>query len=60
MGKEIKKDYSASLLNLAVGKKVVSPMPLGFSNLSTKSRISNVLSYKKRGLVISGISLVML
>lgn len=47
MGPEIKKDYSSSLLSLAAGGKMISGSPLAFGESSTKSRIKNVLSYKR-------------
>lgn len=47
LGKEIKKEYSASLLNFATGRRIVSGVPLAFGEGDTGSRIKNVLAYKK-------------
>lgn len=50
LGNEIKKDYSSSLLTLATGRRIVGGSPLAFGEGDTKSRIKNVLSYKKPAL----------
>lgn len=47
MGTEIKKDYSSSLLSLAVSRKTISMSPLAFWESNAKSRIKNVLDYKR-------------
>jgi hypothetical protein len=47
MDKDIRREYSASLLSLATGRKIISGIPLAFGEDDTKSRIKNVLSYKK-------------
>ncbi len=47
LGDEVKKDYSASLLILATGRRIVSGTPLAFGEGDTKDRIKNVLNYKK-------------
>ena len=49
MGNDVKKDYSASLLTLATGRRMVNGTPLAFGEGDTKSRIKNVLNYKKPG-----------
>jgi len=46
-GNEIKKDYSMSLLTLAAGKNSIRGIPIAFGKSDTKSRIKNVLCYKK-------------
>lgn len=46
LGEGIKKQYSQSLLNFAVGRRTYMMMPLGFGENNVKQRISNVLSYK--------------
>jgi beta-lactamase regulating signal transducer with metallopeptidase domain len=48
-GEDIRKPYSASLLNLTAGRRVVGVTPLAFGEGNTKSRIRNILSYKKPG-----------
>lgn len=47
MGSTIKRDYSTSLLRLSAGKNILVGSPLAFSGKNTKSRIKNILDYKK-------------
>lgn len=47
MGIDLRVAYSASLLNLASGKKVFAGAPLGFGEGSVKCRIQNIMRYKK-------------
>ncbi|MEG1072549.1 MAG: M56 family metallopeptidase, partial [Oscillospiraceae bacterium] len=47
LGSDVKKDYSTSLLTLATGRRIVGGTPLAFGEGDTKSRIKNVLNYKK-------------
>lgn len=47
LGTDIQKEYSASLLSLATGKKIIAGTPLAFGEGDTKSRIKNVIRYKK-------------
>lgn len=47
LGKEVKKEYSASLLALATGRRIVGGTPLAFGEGDTKGRVKNVLNYKK-------------
>ncbi len=49
MGKEIKKEYSSSLLSLSTEVKFAASYPLAFGESNTKTRIKNVLKYKKPG-----------
>lgn len=49
LGDDVKKDYSASLLTLATGRRIVSGTPLAFGEGDTKGRIKNVLNYRKPG-----------
>lgn len=68
LGKEIKRDYSASLLNLACGRRFLSGSPLAFGEGEVKGRIKNILNYKKPGfwgvllavvvIIITGIALI--
>lgn len=58
IGSGSKKEYSASLLNLATGKRIVSGIPLAFGEGDTGSRIKNVLRYKKPAMVITGVAIV--
>lgn len=46
-GAQIKKSYSEALINCSVPKRIVTACPLAFGETGVKSRIKNVLSYKK-------------
>lgn len=58
LGPSIKEDYSASLLSLATGGKIIAGTPLAFGEGDTKSRIKNVLHYKKPALGVMLAALV--
>ena len=47
MGEEVKKPYSQALINCSVPRKMIAACPLAFGEVSVKSRIKKVLSYKK-------------
>lgn len=47
MGEEVRADYSASLLRLTTGKRMLSGVPLAFGEGNPKSRIKHLLHYKK-------------
>lgn len=47
LGNKIKREYSTSLLTMAVNRRFVSGSPLAFGESNVKSRIKNVLNYKK-------------
>jgi len=47
LGADTRCDYSASLLRLSTGKRIVAGAPLAFGEGSVKGRIKNVLDYKK-------------
>lgn len=49
MGKEIKREYSTSLLKLACDRRFFSGSPLAFGEGEVKGRIKNILNYKKPG-----------
>ncbi|MFZ7102381.1 MAG: DUF5301 domain-containing protein [Peptococcaceae bacterium] len=44
---DIRADYAASLLSLATDRKIIAGAPLAFGEGDTKSRIKNVMNYKK-------------
>ena len=46
MGADIRADYSASLLSLATGRRVIAGAPLAFGEGDTKSRIKNALQWR--------------
>lgn len=47
LGPEIRADYAASLLNLAIGQTSVTAMPLAFGEGDTKGRVKNMSKWKK-------------
>lgn len=53
MGDDIRADYSASLLSLATGRRILAGMPLAFGEGNPKSRIRNLAKWKKPGLWIT-------
>lgn len=58
LGSAIKKDYSTSLLSLSTGRRIFSGCPLAFGENNTKSRIKNILNYKRPALWISVIAII--
>ncbi|MBQ9742570.1 MAG: hypothetical protein IJV88_02720 [Ruminococcus sp.] len=59
MGSGIKKDYSSALLSCSVPRKVISACPLAFGESGVKSRIKNVLNYKKPAFWISLVAIIL-
>lgn len=57
-GGEIQEEYSASLLSLATGRRIIAGTPLAFGEGNTKSRIKNVLKWKKPRVWISAVAVV--
>ncbi len=51
-GRDIRSEYAQSLLSFVVGRKRMEGMPLAFGESDTKSRIKNVMNYKKPGVII--------
>ena len=47
LGGDIRADYSASLLNLATGRRILSVTPLAFGEGDPKGRIKNLAKWKK-------------
>jgi len=58
MNTDIRTKYSASLLSLATGKKIISAAPLAFGEGNTTKRIKNVMNYKKPALWIIIIAVI--
>lgn len=56
---DIKKIYSNALLSFAVGNKFPNPSPLCFGESSAKSRIKNILKYKKPSAIASIIVVIL-
>ncbi|NLY09006.1 MAG: M56 family metallopeptidase [Tissierellia bacterium] len=60
LGSQIKADYSKSLLSFSSGKRILSASPIAFGESNTKSRIKNILSYKKPKFWISVLAICIL
>lgn len=58
LGNGVKKEYSASLLAFASGRRIVLHIPLAFGEGETGERIKNVLRYKKPAQVAVVIALI--
>ena len=52
LGKEIKKDYSTSLLSFSTNQRIINGSPLAFGEGGVKNRVKNVLNFKKPSTVI--------
>lgn len=57
-GTQIKKDYSTSLLSLSVNKNTIKGNPLAFGENNTKTRIKNILNYKKPVFWVIAVSII--
>lgn len=58
MDADVRGEYSASLLSLATGRKRIAGIPLAFGEGDTKSRIKNVLNYKKPAFWIVALAII--
>lgn len=47
LGEEIRVDYSASLISLATGRRIIAGAPLAFGEGNTEGRIKNIAKWKK-------------
>jgi len=54
----IRKDYSSTLLSFAAGRSFPAPSPLSFGEGSVKSRIKNILNWKKPALWLTVAAIV--
>lgn len=54
----IRKDYSSTLLSFAAGRSFPAPSPLSFGEGSVKSRIKNVLNWKKPALWLTAAAII--
>lgn len=52
MGRDIRADYSSSLLQFSTGKRILIGTPLAFGEGDTKERIENIMKYKKPTIMI--------
>ena len=57
-GADIKKNYSEALINCSAGRRLITACPLAFGETDVKSRIKNILSYKKPALWLIIIALI--
>ena len=55
-----KKVYSTALVNCSVSKRTLSACPLAFGEVSVKSRVKNVLNFKKPTIWIVAIAILLL
>lgn len=51
-GRDIRADYSSSLLQFSTGKRVILGTPLAFGEGDTKERIENIMRYKRPTMII--------
>lgn len=51
-GRDIRADYSSSLLQFSTGKRMVIGTPLAFGEGETRERIENIMKYKKPTIMI--------
>lgn len=59
MGDSIKREYSRSLLNLAIGRHFPKAGPLAFGESAVKERVKNILQFKKQKLwILAGAALI--
>lgn len=59
LSKNGKKNYSFALLSCSASKNMVTACPLAFAENSVKTRVKNILSYKKPALYVVVISVVL-
>ena len=59
LGKENKVGYMESLVNLSTrNTKNILPCPIAFSENNTEKRVKNMIKYKKSGIIISIVALI--
>ena len=59
VGTDVRADYSASLLTLATGRRIIAGTPLAFGEGDTKGRIHNLSKWKKPTVWIVIISVIL-
>ena len=59
MDKDIRAEYSSSLLRFATGRKLMTATPLAFGEGDTKGRVKNVMKYKKPVIWVSAICFIL-
>ena len=60
LGLERKKDYAAALLTLSSGKRSLLSAPIAFDEGDVKSRICNIMKFKKTWKIVSGFAVVLI
>lgn len=58
-GTDVRADYSASLLTLATGRRIIAGTPLAFGEGDTKGRINNLAKWKKPAIWIIIVSVLL-
>ena len=58
-GRDIRADYSSSLLRFSTGRKISIGTPLAFGEGDTKERIVNIMKYKKPAVWISVVCVIL-
>jgi len=59
LGADAKKDYSHSLLSMAANRRLIGVSPLAFSEGGLKTRVKNVLKYKKTPWIIGALAVTL-
>lgn len=59
MGEDVRADYSASLLTLATGRRIIAGTPLAFGEGDTKGRIKNLGKWKKPAIWVIVIAVIL-
>ena len=59
MDRDIRADYSSSLLQFSTGKRVIGGTPLAFGEGDTKERIENIMRYKKPTMIIVVLAVIL-
>lgn len=59
LGNEHKKDYSKTLFECSIERKVIAACPLAFGEVGVKQRIKNVLNYKRPAFWVTVTALIL-
>ncbi|NMA25848.1 MAG: hypothetical protein GX936_09315 [Clostridiales bacterium] len=59
VGRDIRGEYSASLLSLAAGRRLINGSPLAFGEGNIKGRIKNIMNFKKPAAWVIVISILL-
>ena len=58
-GRDIRADYSSSLLQFSTGKRPITGAPLAFGEGDTKERIENIMRYKKPTITVMVLAVIL-